>query len=102
MRAWLVSDGVAQVVYNVHIMTYLKVAEARARFGEMLDEAEKGTPVVIERRGVRFQLIAETDSPSATPKKPVFDFVDAAVMSGQWTWKPAAKGLAFAARRKRR
>ena len=55
MRAWLVSDGVAQVVYNVHIMTYLKVAEARARFGEMLDEAEKGTPVVIERRGVRFQ-----------------------------------------------
>ena len=89
-------------VYNVHIMTYLKVAEARARFGEILDEAENGTPVFIERRGVRFQLIAETDPSAATPKKPVFDFVDAAVMSGQWTWKPAAKGLAFAARRKRR
>jgi prevent-host-death family protein len=89
------------MVYNVQIMKCLKVAEARARFGEILDEAENGTPVIIERRGVRFQLVAETDRP-ATPKKPVFDFVDAGVMSGQWTWKPGAKGLAFAARRKRR
>jgi prevent-host-death family protein len=40
-------------------MKHLKVAEARARFGEILDEAEKGAPVVIERRGVRFRLVAE-------------------------------------------
>jgi prevent-host-death family protein len=90
------------VVYNVQMIKFLKVAEARARFGEILDEAEKGTPVIIERRGVRFQLVAETDRPSAKTSKQVFDFVDAGVMSGQWTWKPGAKGLAFAARRKRR
>ena len=89
------------MVYNVQIMKTLKVAEARARFGEILDEAENGTPVIIERRGVRFQLVAETDRP-ARPSTPVFDFVDAGVMSGQWTWKPGAKGMAFAARRKRR
>jgi len=89
-------------VYNVQIVTHLKVAEARARFGELLDEAENGTTVVIERRGVRFRLVAETGGPSATPQKPLFDFVDAGVMSGQWTWKAGATGLAFAARRKRR
>lgn len=43
----------------------LKVAEARARFGELLDEAEQGRPVFIERRGVRFRLAAE---PAEAPK----------------------------------
>ena len=83
-------------------MRNLKVAEARARFGEILDEAEKGAPVVIERRGVRFRLVAETGPRSAASKAPLFTFVDAGVMSGQWTWKAGAKGVAFAARRKRR
>jgi antitoxin (DNA-binding transcriptional repressor) of toxin-antitoxin stability system len=83
-------------------MKHLKVAEARARFGEILDEAENGTTVVIERRGVRFRLVAETGGPIETPKKALFEFVDAGVMSGQWTWRAGAKGLAFAARRKRR
>jgi prevent-host-death family protein len=81
---------------------YLKVAEARARFGEILDEAENGTPVVIERRGVRFRLVAEPAAPSKRSGKPLFEFVDAGVMSGQWTWKAGTKGLAFAARRKQR
>ena len=89
-------------MYNVQ-MKYLKVAEARARFGEMLDEAEKGSPVVIERRGVRFRLIAESNRSPKGAKRGVFDFVDPAVTSGQWTWaaRPGG-GLAFAPRRKRR
>lgn len=90
------------MVYNVHTMTHMKVAEARARFGEILDEAEKGTPVLIERRGVRFRLIAEPGQSSKSAGAPLFDFVDAAVMTGQWTWKAGAKGLAFAPRRTRR
>jgi len=80
----------------------MKVAEARARFGEILDEAEKGTPVFIERRGVRFRLVADPGQPSTAAKPALFDFVDTAVMSGQWTWKAGAKGLAFSSRRKRR
>jgi antitoxin (DNA-binding transcriptional repressor) of toxin-antitoxin stability system len=83
-------------------MNHLKVAEARARFGEILDQAESGTPIVIERRGVRFRLIAETDPPPAAPKKALFEFVDPKVLSAQWTWTAGAKGLSFAARRKRR
>ncbi|MEO8077280.1 MAG: type II toxin-antitoxin system Phd/YefM family antitoxin [Acidobacteriota bacterium] len=82
-------------------MKHLKVAEARARFGEILDQAEGGAPVVIERRGVRFRLIAETDPPPAGASKALFEFVDPKVLSGQWTWKAGPKGLSFAAARKR-
>jgi antitoxin (DNA-binding transcriptional repressor) of toxin-antitoxin stability system len=89
-------------VYNVHYMKHLKVAEARARFGEILDEAEKGATVIIERRDVRFRLVAEPQQPSDTPKAALFDFVDPAVMTGQWTWKVTSKGVTFASRRKRR
>ena len=81
----------------------MKVAEARARFGEVLDAAEKGLPVVIERRGVRFRVVAEAPRAAAKPEAAVFDFVDPAVSSGQWTWRAsAAQGLLFAPRRKRR
>lgn len=80
----------------------LKVAEARARFGEMLDEAEKGRPVTIERRGVRFRLTAEPAAPSKKAAAALFDFVDPAVDTGQWTWAGGPRGLGFKPRRKRR
>lgn len=85
---------------TMYIVKGYKVAEARARFGEMLDDAEKGVPVVIERRGVRFRILAE---PATAPKasKGVFDFVDPVVADGQWTWKAGRRGLAFAPRKRR-
>ena len=85
-------------------MKNLKVAEARARFGEILDEAERGVPVVIERRGIRFLVTAEpVDAGKATMPPDPFTYVDPAVMSGNWTWTAGPKGLTFAARpRKRR
>ena len=86
----------------MYIMKHLKVAEARARFGEMLDQAEKGAPVVIERRGVRFRLTAEPARAVAKSRTALFDYIDAGVLSGQWTWTSRANGLAFAARRKAR
>ena len=89
------------VMYNVH-MKPLKVAEARAKFGEMLDEAESGTPVTIERRGVRFTLSAERVAPAKASKRALFEHVDEQVLTGQWTWKPSARGLTFSARRKQR
>lgn len=93
--------GWPDLVYNVQAMTHMKVAEARARFGEILDEAEKGTPVTIERRGVRFRVVAEPGETAPSGTRALFDYVDPSVMSGQWTWKAGAKGLAFS-RRKRR
>ena len=88
-------------MYNVH-MKPLKVAEARARFGEMLDEAESGTPVTIERRGVLFTLSAEQATVARESQPALFERVDAQVLTGQWTWNPSARGLTFTARRKRR
>ena len=83
-------------------MGNMKVAEARARFGEILDAAEKGLPVVIERRGVRFRIVAESDRPSAAAREASFEFVDPAVTSGQWTWRAdAARGMQFAPRKRR-
>ena len=82
-------------------MKYLKVAEARVRFGEILDDAERGEPVVIERRGVRFRVTLEPQAPP-DPSDPIVEFVDPAVMAGDWTWTHGPKGLRFAARRKRR
>ena len=84
-------------------MGHMKVAEARARFGEILDAAEKGLPVVIERRGVRFRLVADVAERATKPDAAMFDFVDPDVMGGQWTWRAnGARGMQFAARRKRR
>ena len=84
-------------------MKHLKVAEARARFGEILDEAERGVPVFIERRGVRFKVSAEIAAPAekATPPD-LLGYVDPAVRSGNWTWKLGPRGLAFVARRPRK
>jgi antitoxin (DNA-binding transcriptional repressor) of toxin-antitoxin stability system len=82
-------------------MKYLKVAEARARFGEILDDADKGATVIIERRGVRYRIIAEP-ARSAPAAPALFEFVDRDVASGQWTWKAGPAGLAFKPRRKRR
>jgi antitoxin (DNA-binding transcriptional repressor) of toxin-antitoxin stability system len=82
-------------------MKHLTVREARARFGEILDDAEKGTAVVIERRNVRFRLVAESRPQRQRRGVPLFDVVDPAVTTGQWSWKTGAHGLTFSPRRKR-
>ena len=77
------------------------VAEARARFGEILDEADQGETVIIERRGVQYMLQRDTrERKRATPRS-VFTWVDPAVMSGEWTWTPTQKGLRFTSRPRR-
>jgi hypothetical protein len=88
-------------MYNVHPVKHLKVAEARARFGELLDQAEQGTPVIIERRGVRFRLAADAGPGPAAPAPSPFEYVDAAVLGGQWTWKAGPTGLRFGRRRRK-
>ena len=82
-------------------MKHMKVAEARARFGEVLDDAEKGAEVVIERRGVRFRVIAEGPRRARSVAPALFEAVDPGVLDGQWTWQAGPSGLTFSARRKR-
>jgi hypothetical protein len=84
-------------------MKGFKVAEARAQFGALLDQAEQGEPVFIERKGVRFLLSVEPSAP-APPARPTpfFTAVDPEVMSGEWTWTSGRKGLTFRPSRRRR
>ncbi len=53
-------------------MKDFKVAEARARFGELLDQAEAGESVFIERRGVRYPLEADRPSSRAPARNQFF------------------------------
>lgn len=89
-------------MYNVRMKRY-STAQARESFAELLDAAEAGRSVVIERRGVRFVLRA--DRPGRRPPKSrrrVIQVVDPAVTAGQWTWTWRRQGLEFAPRRRRR
>ena len=75
------------------------VAQARQRFAEVLDAAERGDPVVIERRGVRF--IVEAQQRRRRPpvhRTSVIQRLDPAVAAGEWTWSWKAEGLRFKSR----
>jgi antitoxin (DNA-binding transcriptional repressor) of toxin-antitoxin stability system len=87
-------------MYNGHMKRYT-VAEARARFSDLLDAAEQGQPAVIERRGVRF-VIRPEDGRRRTPARKMIEYVDDAIASGQWTWNLGAEGLVFRRRRPRK
>jgi hypothetical protein len=89
-------------MYDVHMTKRFLVAEARARFGEILDEADQGETVIIERHGVQYTLKAERSTRQRNAKRArYFEWVDPEVMSGQWTWTPTRTGLRFTPRRRR-
>jgi len=87
-------------MYNAHMKRYT-VAEARARFSDLLDAAEKGEPAVIERRGVRF-VIRPEEGPRRTARRNMIDYLDPAVAEGQWTWDFGPAGLMFTGRYRRK
>jgi len=69
---------------------------AKRRFSFLLDAAERGEPVIIERRGVRFRLQPERLSAlKKTPRRPVIEIVDPAVAKGEWKWEWEPNGLRF-------
>jgi antitoxin (DNA-binding transcriptional repressor) of toxin-antitoxin stability system len=73
-------------------------AQARARLADALDDAEAGTPVVIERRGVRFLIVCEPAATVKAKRTPLVEILDPAVERGQWTWTPARGRLRFTPR----
>ncbi|HVV49590.1 MAG TPA: type II toxin-antitoxin system prevent-host-death family antitoxin [Polyangia bacterium] len=85
-------------------MRRYSTSEARRRIADVLDGAEHGEEVVIERKGVRFRVIVDRAGPVRVPaagKKPIIEIRDPAVERGEWTWRPTpgGRGLAFSARR---
>lgn len=79
------------------------VAQVRERLASALDEADRGLPVYIERRGVRYRLSLEPQAPRPVKRRGSrVEVVDPAVAEGAWTWEWTAEGLDFQAAPRRR
>jgi antitoxin (DNA-binding transcriptional repressor) of toxin-antitoxin stability system len=69
-------------------------AKARAQLSSLLDAAEDGEVVAIERRGVRFTLRSEKRPRQRRSKRaPKLAAVDRRVLAGEWTWSSGVQGL---------
>lgn len=73
---------------------------ARERFADLLDAAEAGHPVFIERRGVRYTLTKVTARKARTQQGLVVA-ADTAIVDGHWTWDWGKDGLAFVGQQKK-
>jgi antitoxin (DNA-binding transcriptional repressor) of toxin-antitoxin stability system len=80
-------------MYNVHDMKRYTVAQVRERLASALDEVERGLPVVIERRGVRYVISVESRKARPGRRRSVIETIDQTVAAGQWTWTWTARGL---------
>jgi hypothetical protein len=87
-------------MYIVRMKRYT-VALLRRRLAEALDEAERGVPVIVERRGVRFTFAVEHAKPRRTPRTSIIETVDSAIERGEWTWRWSPDGLRLAGRKRR-
>jgi hypothetical protein len=76
-------------------MKHYSVAMVRERLADALNEVDRGVPVIIERRGVRYRLTREPQGAARNRRKPIFAWVDTEVLGGEWSWDWTAEGLAF-------
>lgn len=79
------------------------VAQVRERLSAALDEAEQGGPVIIERRGVRYQLmlLEPASKPRRGKGRSRVEILDPSIDAGEWSWNWSGRALTFRARRKR-
>jgi antitoxin (DNA-binding transcriptional repressor) of toxin-antitoxin stability system len=66
----------------------------------VLDEAEQGGPVIIERRGVRYQVTVVAASRRRRKAAPRIEVLDPAIDEGQWSWTRGADGLTLRSRKR--
>jgi antitoxin (DNA-binding transcriptional repressor) of toxin-antitoxin stability system len=72
------------------------VSQARMRISEVLDCAERGEAVIIDRQGVRFEVVlAKAKTKAPRKRAPVLRVLDPAVAAGDWTWSHGPDGLTF-------
>jgi len=74
------------------------VAQLRERLASALDEAERGVPVVVERRSVRYVLRVESSRPRVRRRASVIETLDPAIADGQWTWEWKPGGMKLKAK----
>ncbi len=85
-------------MYNVKRYS---TAKARAKLSTLLDAAENGEIIVIERRGVRFRLRSEEEKPRRKRRSRI-EHVDPLILEGDWTWSMGAGGLRLRRKSRRR
>jgi antitoxin (DNA-binding transcriptional repressor) of toxin-antitoxin stability system len=77
------------------------VAQARERLADVLDEAERGGTVIIERRNVQYVIQARRPARKPRVRQSIIETLDPAVDSGQWHWNLTASGVRFTRPRRR-
>lgn len=80
-------------------MKKYSVATVRERLSEALDQAEQGTPVFIERRGVTYELTVRKSRRKAAAKPQIEVLDPSIVKSGNWAWDWTDGSLKFRSRR---
>src|SRR5436190_20195494 len=86
------------LLYNVKMKKY-SVSMVRERFAEALDNADRGEPVFIERRGVTYELTVHKAPSRKKKSSPQIDILDKALVEGNWTWEWKKGDLQLRARR---
>ena len=80
-------------------MKHYSASLVRERLSEALDYADRGEPVFIERKGVRYRLSLDSAARKRTRQPSRIQVVDPAVAGGQWGWDWTATGPRFRARK---
>ena len=79
------------------------VGFVRERLAEALDYADRGIPVFIERRGVRYRLSVEQPQKAAPrARRSYIQVLDRAITRGEWAWDWSPGGLDLKTRRPRK
>jgi hypothetical protein len=86
----------------MYCMKRYSVALVRERLAEALNEVDRGIPVVIERRGVRYRVTREPEQKRQSSRKPVIEHADRQIVSGEWSWEWAPGGIQLAGTKPRK
>lgn len=71
-------------MYIVHMLRHTATT-ARKHFSDLLDAAEAGEPVLVERRGRVFQVVMLQPNAPAPHHQPMF-VADASLLEGDWSF----------------
>ena len=77
-------------------MKQYSTAIAKQRLSTLLDAAERGERVIIQRGGVIFRVQPERlVRRKKSKRKPIIEILDPAITNGDWVWKWIRGGLRF-------
>lgn len=93
------SLGPSCILYKMKRYT---ASELRQNLSRALDEVERGDPVVVDRRGQRFRIVADRPPARLAKAQPIFQVTDLNLLERGWTWSWNARGLSLQVRKPHR